>query len=139
MNKTILWIAIFAVLIAGGYYCYKNWDHIVVTLESSLGITLGSTKAFRVTGDPVNGYVEGNILIAENETFKKRDPKIGEVVVYQKVVEGKTVESIGEIVGLPGQSYGTTFVPSGYYLLRKNRAELVPRQQIIWLITKKAL
>lgn len=138
MNRYVVWFAIILIAAVGGYYCYKNWDSIKANTQSILG--LNNTQSFRIVGSSVGSYTTGDMVIAENNTFKKRDPRIGEVVVYQKEVNGQDVDSVGLVIGLPGQSNGSgSFIPSGYYQVQKDQTELVPRDKIIWLVIRKAI
>jgi hypothetical protein len=136
-NTTTKIIVIFVILLIG-FLVYINWSNISNYVGNFYGS--GTTKIFKVAGGDVGSYLSGESVVAEKDTYTKRDPKSGEVVIYQNTINGVSVDSIGEIVGIPESSYQGSYAATGYYLiLKNNKIEVVPRDKIIWLVTRKAL
>jgi len=136
-NTTTKIIVIFVVLVAV-FIVYTKWNYISNYVSGILGS--GNTKIFKIVGTDIGPYLQGDNVVAEKDTYTKRDPQVGEVVIYKKTVDGKTVEAIGTIAGLPGSAYKGNYAPTNYYLIRKeNSVEIVPRDKITWLVFRKAL
>jgi hypothetical protein len=136
-NATTKIIVIFVILVAA-FAIYTKWDYLSNYVSGVLGS--GDTKIFKVAGNDIGPYVNGDNVIAEKDTFKKRDPQVGDIVVYQKTVNNTITESMGTIAGLPSSTTKGQYAPAGYYLIEKNdKIEVVPRDKITWLVFRKAL
>ena len=136
-NTTTKIIVIFVILVAT-FAIYTKWDYISNYVASFLGS--GNTKIFKVSGNDIGPYVNGDNVMAEKDTFKKRNPQVGDIVVYQKTLNNTTTESMGTIAGQPGNTVKGQYAPAGYYLIEKNdKIEVVPRDKITWLVFRKVL
>jgi len=131
-------IIVIFVLVVAAFASYTKWDSISNYFSGILGS--GNTKIFKVAGNDIGPYVNGDNVMAEKDTYTKGNPKVGDIVVYQKIVDGKTIETMGTIVGLPGNTVNGKTAPSAYYIIEKNdQIEIVIKEKIIWRVTRKVL
>lgn len=138
MRGNLTKIIIVFVLLVAAFAIYTKWDFISNYTKGLLGT--GTTKTFKIVGNDIGPYLQGDYVIAEKDTYTKRDPKVGEVVVYQKTANNKVVDAIGIVIGLPGSTVKGKSAPAGYYLIQKESAiDVIPREKITWLVTRKAL
>lgn len=138
MKNTTTKIIIIFVLLVIAFFIYTKWDYVSSYVNGILGS--GNTKIFKIAGDDIGPYLQGDNVIAEKDTYTKRNPQVGEVVVYEKTINGQSVETIGTVVGLPGNTVKGTYAPTDNYLIEKsNKIEIVPRNKITWLVFRKAL
>lgn len=136
-NTTTKIIVIFVVVVAV-FIIYTKWDFISNYVKGILGA--GTTKTFKVVGQDIGPYLQGDYVIAEKDTYSKRNPQVGEVVVYEITVNGKATDAIGTVVGLPNSTVKGKYAPANYYLIQKENAiEAVPRDKITWLVVREAV
>lgn len=136
-NNTTKIIVIFVLLVVA-FAVYTKWDFVSNYVVGILGSS--DTKIFKVVGSDIGPYLQGDNVVAEKQTYTKRNPEVGEVVVYEKTVNGQSVDTIGTIVGLPNSTVKGNYAPSSYYLIQKaNSIEVIPRDKITWLVTRKVM
>lgn len=138
MKNTTTKIIVIFVLLVAVFVVYSKWDFVSNYVDGFLGS--GDTKTFRIVGNDIGPYLNGDYVIAEKSTYAKRNPQVNEVVVYKKTVDGQTIEAIGTIVGLPNNTFKGNYAPTNFYLIQKeNLIEIVPRDKITWLVTRKVM
>lgn len=136
-NTTTKIIAVFIVLVIF-FIAYSERDYITSFVNGILGT--GNTKIFKVVGDDIGPYLNGDYVVAEKQTYTKREPQNGEIVVYEKIVNNQTVNAVGTVTGQPGSTVKGVLAPAGYYLIQKDdKIEKVQRENIKWLVIRKAV
>ncbi|OGY21843.1 MAG: hypothetical protein A2126_00330 [Candidatus Woykebacteria bacterium GWB1_45_5] len=100
------------------------------------------TRIFRMAGQNVGSYQAGRVLLAEKITDYSALKK-GNGVIYLAEREGRGIDRVGLIYGLPGEKNlgknSDIGLDENHFLVRQNedKVEMVEKTQIGWKITRQ--
>ena len=132
MKKTISLLSVLLVVIAS----------IAIGLGIYFTRVSGDWRVFRMAGQNVGSYQSGRVILAEKIT-NPSSLKRGDAVLYKAELEGRSIDRVGLIYGLPGEKdLGKDYsigLDENHFLVgqREDRMEIIAKEKIGWKVTRQ--